>query len=82
MDRRCFIQKLAVTLVGIVFLNNRTVANAVENSTAPRGNVTKRKSNKSMNIVVLTGSPRTNEQSAYLADQFIHVEAEAGTGML
>lgn len=65
MKRREFIKKSVLATVGGVVLGGgivRAVSGIDDDKT---------KNGKKMKIVVLTGSPRRNGNSAYLAEQFI-----------
>lgn len=62
MERRDFFRKSLLAAAGSVVLGSGFVK-AVENLNT--------KNNGKMKITVLTGSPRRNGNSAYLAEQFI-----------
>jgi len=76
MDRRNFIKKtLTVTVGGVLISSPIGIA-----ETIGRGNINHlfNKEGNKMKIVVLTGSPRRNGNSSYLADRFIKGATEAG----
>ena len=81
MDRRDFLQKLiSAAAAGIVLTacspsSNAQTVNSGE--TKPNSDTTKG-STKKMKIVVLTGSPRKNGNTNYMADRFIAGAKEAG----
>ena len=68
MKRRDFLRKSLLAATGSIVLESGIVR-AVENM-----NITKKK----MEIVVLTGSPRRNGNSAYLAERFVKGAQEKG----
>lgn len=68
MERREFIKKSVIATAGSVLLGSGLVR-AISNKTDY---------NNIMKIVVLTGSPRRNGNSAYLAEQFIKGAKERG----
>ena len=69
MDRRKFITNAAVALASAAVAKVSGVADVLSGTS---------KNNKTMKIVVLTGSPRRNGNSAYLAEQFIKGARESG----
>ena len=69
MDRRKFITNAAVALASAAVAKVSGVADVLSGTS---------KKNKTMKIVVLTGSPRRNGNSAYLAEQFIKGARESG----
>ena len=72
MNRREFIKNMAIAAGGVAgaAILGSSVLNAAENSN--------RKGKKKMKILVITGSPRKNGNSATLADHFIKGAKEAG----
>lgn len=68
MDRREFIKKSGVAAAGALLLST-PFASILANDD---------KSKKGMKIVVLTGSPRKNGNTNYMADEFIRGAKEAG----
>lgn len=72
MERRDFLKK-ALMAAGSVALGGG-LAGAIGNGESNENT----KNNKAMDIVVLTGSPRRNGNSAYLAEQFIKGAREKG----
>jgi multimeric flavodoxin WrbA len=71
--RRDFIKKSVMATAGGMLISNRALGSIVANDTENQG------TNKSiMKIVVITGSPRKNGNSAYLAEQFIKGARENG----
>lgn len=80
MDRRHFLQQLASAVAaGIVLTSCANPSNA---QTPPAGTEAKpesaKGSTKKMKIVVLTGSPRKNSNTSYMAERFIAGATEAG----
>ena len=80
MDRRNFLQNLvSAAAAGIVLTSCSNPSNA---QTADSGVDSKSESakgsSKKMKIVVLTGSPRKNSNTSYMADRFIAGATEAG----
>ena len=69
MDRRKFITNAAVALASAAVAKVSGVADVLSGTS---------KNNKTMKIVVLTGSPRRGGNSAYLAEQFIKGARESG----
>ena len=69
MDRRKFITNAAVALASAAVAKVNGVADVLSGTS---------KNNKTMKIVVLTGSPRRGGNSAYLAEQFIKGAHESG----
>ena len=69
MDRRKFITNAAVALASAAVAKVSGVADVLSGTS---------KKNKTMKIVVLTGSPRRGGNSAYLAEQFIKGARESG----
>jgi multimeric flavodoxin WrbA len=76
MNRQDFLKKTASTMLGGMFLSKRTFGNAILSHTDESG--IRESKQHVMKIVVLTGSPRRNGNSAYLAGQFIKGAREAG----
>ena len=81
MDRRKFLQHLAsAAAAGIVLTSCSNTSNAQTPDSA--GNDSKpesaKGSTKKMKIVVLTGSPRKNSNTNYMAERFIAGATEAG----
>ena len=72
MNRRDFIKNMAIAAGGVAgaAILGGSVLNAAETSN--------RKGKKKMKILVITGSPRKNGNSATLADHFIRGAKEAG----
>ena len=70
MDRRKFITNVAVALASAAVAKVSGVADVLSGTS---------KKNKTMKIVVPTGSPRRGGNSAYLAEQFIKGHAKADT---
>jgi len=68
MDRREFIKKSGMAAVGSLLLATPFASILAKEE----------KKKKGMRIVVLTGSPRKNGNTNYLADQFIKGAKEAG----
>lgn len=69
MERRDFLHKSLLAVAGTALLGNEQI------QAIGQMNI---KNDKRMKIVVLTGSPRRNGNSAYLAEQFIQGAEEAG----
>jgi hypothetical protein len=80
MNRQDFFKKIALTMVGGMFFSKRTFGNVIPSHT-DESDVQESKQNI-MKIVILTGSPRKNGNSAYLAEQFIKGACEAGHDIL
>lgn len=77
MERRNFLKKAFMLGAGTLFMDRVAKAETMISAmSAPDNNNTK--SQKQMKIVVLTGSPRKNGNSAHLADQFIKGAQENG----
>ena len=81
MDRRDFLQKIAsAAAAGIVL----TACSNISSAQTPDSDKTGTKENaakgstKKMKIVVLTGSPRHNSNTNYMADRFIAGATESG----
>lgn len=70
MNRRDFIRSLAVVTAGATVIGAGGLASSLL--------AEEKKENKKMKILVLTGSPRKNGNSATLADHFIRGAKEAG----
>lgn len=77
MKRRDFIIKSVLTTIGSTLLINRALSNVTVPADTDSPFATELKQN-AMKIVILTGSPRRNGNSAYLAEQFIKGAQEAG----
>lgn len=75
MDRRHFLKHSAAVLLSTAFA--RTVGADILGSPSDNGSIPETKS-KTMKITVLTGSPRRNGNTAYLAERFIQGAEEAG----
>jgi multimeric flavodoxin WrbA len=79
MNRQDFLRKMALTMAGGMFLPRRAFGNAILSHADEPG--PQKSKPKIMKIVVLTGSPRKNGNSAWLAEQFIKGAREAGHGI-
>lgn len=77
MERRDFIKK-SVLAVGGTFLLEGSIENLAAMGADDEQSTTSGLKKNKMKIVVLTGSPRKNGNSAYLAEQFIKGAQEAG----
>ena len=81
MDRRKFLQHLAsAAAAGIVLTSCSNPSNAQTPDSAGTDSKPEsaKGSTKKMKIVVLTGSPRKNSNTSYMADRFIAGATEAG----
>ena len=81
MDRRKFLQHLAsAAAAGIVLTSCSNPSNAQTPDSAGTDSKPEsaKGSTKKMKIVVLTGSPRKNSNTGYMADRFIAGATEAG----
>lgn len=75
MKRREFLKKSMLAAVGTALLDDRAIGRIAEE---PVSASAVNSNGKAMKIVVLTGSPRRNGNSAYLAEQFIKGAEERG----
>ena len=75
MKRREFLKKSMLAAVGTALLGDRAIGRIAEE---PVSASAVNSNGKAMKIVVLTGSPRRNGNSAYLAEQFIKGAEERG----
>lgn len=78
MKRRDFIKNSVLATVGGMFLTNRTLGEIIPPETDTGNDASPATNRNKMKIVVLTGSPRKNGNSAYLAEQFIKGAQEVG----
>lgn len=80
MERRDFIKKTIVSVTGIAgsVLGVDALAKSLSSDSEDIISTKPTKKTENMKIVVLTGSPRRNGNTSFLADQFINGATESG----